>query len=273
MSMPANNQQGLNTIISKAHAKDKVMDIRDGLWLPKNYGEVTDGGIPIYICDFTKGTGDRSTTVKANLEPFRFKILKEIVAKNTGILTTPVNGVFGEAIMSIYKLYYLVGGLISQTKRLIEEMGSGKTVLAEPKDKLRAIFKILRDAQQMSEAAQFTNPIQFIRSYDYSYKQERVNPHKEKDGGFCPVSVVQINRNGFYKGEPSNYPWYIKVTNFDARKRTTRERSAMILPPRQTSVKPSSTSLMTICSDFAMIVSRSWIFGPVQTQCSSFAMQ
>ena len=249
MSQTATQQQPQN-IISTAHGKDKVIDIRDGLWLPKNYAEVTDGGIPLFLCDYSKGTGDKSVTVKAQLDPFRFKLMKEIVVKNLGTVTFPMEGAVSNVYGNILKI---LAGQTQLVNSLMKTMASQvKGEFASEKDKLCSIGKALKDTRDTVEATMQTDPLTQKVSYDYSYSQERVNPYKEHDG-ICPVSSLQINRNGLRNGELSRYPWYIKITNFDAKK-NSRDGKISYDPKTRTNIREafiniSDDDMYRLCDD------------------------
>ena len=256
MSTNTNQPQQPVNIISTAHGKDKVIDIRDGLWLPKNYGEITDGGIPLFLCDYSKGTGDKSVTVKATLEPFRFKIMKEIVVKNLGTLVIPAggNGIPEQIVLPVTAMFMVMDTFVKDVTKTIAGVVKGE--LKDRNQILCSVGKAFKDSKAFFKGTSALDIRQTL-CYDYSYNQERVNPHKEHDG-ICPVSSLIINRNGMRNGEPSRYPWFIKITNFDAKKR--QDNGKISYDPktrtniREAFINVSDDDMYRICDDAEQFV-------------------
>lgn len=85
----------ISTIIAKANARSKVIDFRDGLVpaLMEDYAMIHGTGgkdhapasvIKVTVCDYTAGTGDKSTTVTANISPDLCERLFEVCRQNVG---------------------------------------------------------------------------------------------------------------------------------------------------------------------------------------------
>lgn len=85
----------ISTIIAKANARSKVVDFRDSLVpaLVEDYAMMHGAGgkdhapasvIKVTVCDYTAGTGDKSTTVTANISPDLCEQLFEVCRQNVG---------------------------------------------------------------------------------------------------------------------------------------------------------------------------------------------
>lgn len=82
-------------IIAKTNGRNKVLDFRDGLVLayPDDYAMIHGKGgknhaptsvIKIAICDYSSGTGDKSTTLFANITPDVCEQIFEVCKRNVG---------------------------------------------------------------------------------------------------------------------------------------------------------------------------------------------
>ena len=96
----------VTNVITKCNGKDKVVDFRDKLSrsLPDEYammhqsGGKKNGGktfpsvIEMVICDFTKGTGDKSVTCSVNIDPTMFDEWLTVCRCNVGTMAVPLIG-------------------------------------------------------------------------------------------------------------------------------------------------------------------------------------
>lgn len=91
-----------NRVITRAHGKDRVIDFRDSLVaaMPDDYatmhqtgGRKKEGTFPsviqMVLCDFSKGTGDKSVTVQVNLEPTLCYEWLEVCKQSLGQVAIP----------------------------------------------------------------------------------------------------------------------------------------------------------------------------------------
>ena len=85
-------------IIAKTNGRNKVLDFRDGLVLayPDDYAMIHGKGgknhastsvIKIAICDYSSGTGDKSTTLFANITP---DVCEQISRSASGMWVPPL---------------------------------------------------------------------------------------------------------------------------------------------------------------------------------------
>ena len=204
----------VSNIITSVHGKDKVLDVRDNIRPGANYTDLFTGGIPVYLCDYSRGKGQNSVTVHAQLDSSMFDIFMNIANKNmvieyeedgtSAILLQAINAIrlgliaFSKAYLQIYA--DRIKGTLSDPVEIMKRKGSA--------------WVSLRDRVKENPAA--VELPKGKKTYNYSYQQDRVNTYKVLDGGYHPVSSLQINRNGYYKGAVSKYPWYVKIVNFEA---------------------------------------------------------
>ena len=215
------DQQYINAIIAKANGKDKVIDFRDGL-VPANtndYAMIHGAGgakhapnsvVKVTVCDFSKGKGDKSVTVSANISTETVAMLHAAAQKflinppSTQQTTTPSGLVISQADAN--KISESLQMLVNASKaRKIE--GDDFVALGT---NIRAVYNSLKNApapQQKKSGGK-----------DFEYSQERVNAYRQgKDGlaaDFAPVNKLSITHQSVRDdGAVSRYPWVVKITN------------------------------------------------------------
>lgn len=231
---PEQNPPSLNNAIAKVHGKDKVLSFHDALIpaLPQDYAHIHGyggkkhapvSGIKLQLCDYTNGTGEKSVTAAVNLEPTMFARMAHIAESNMGEYMAPMEGIWDTAVKA-EQLQRSVLGTISAIIR-----GSVKVIAAAVKKETAldaGLGRLLADSKEglkapgpkTDENGNVLPPemLQIPLTRDYLYTQTRVNSYKVDQQGFCPVSVLSIQRQGWYKGQARKNPWTIKVSNFEA---------------------------------------------------------
>lgn len=239
-------------IIAKVNGKDKVIDFRDRLnpATPNNYSNIHNPGgggvdgypslIKVVLCDFSQGTGANSTTVEVNIDPATALLLHEVAGRCLGGITLPPQHAFSIAAANTTATATLLSGLSNGVGQAIsgvvdylndKNAGALATKLAASMDTLRKAITKKKEVMPQS----VTIPC----GLSYTYSQDKVNVHRKDADGYSPVSRLVIthapfrtkreNRNGTWvqveTGEVSTYPWYIKITNGEA-KTTTDSKGA-----------------------------------------------
>lgn len=207
----------VSRIIDSCHGRDKVIDFRDQLFKAKdeNYASLYEGGIGVYLCDYTKGTGERSTSVHAQIDPVKFEEFKVIAEKNLGTISLPFSiapsgektGLFGDLSFYIFSLKRIV---LSMKGFMEELVNAGLTK--------EGVYKALVRSHKELSSEVISSPLSQSYSFDYGYKQERVNSYKDLGDGFYPVSSLEVYRHGYRDGKRTLYPWFIRITTFEAKK-------------------------------------------------------
>lgn len=196
---PAPNADFINSKIAVMDGKDKKLDFSDSLIManPEDYanvhgiggkGHAPNSAIALTLCDYSKGTGDKSVNVKVNLDVRYIDYLLCVVSG-------AVNGTLGLAsqLRSVKDFAttngILIGWLQSNHQPTMQELaGLQQTmcnglVAQDPEGKQPC----------WSDSFQKNNP----------YKTENRNSKE-----FAPVSIFSIAYD-----PTRNYPWTIKVTN------------------------------------------------------------
>lgn len=237
-----------NRVIARTHGKDRVIDFRDSLVAatPSDYatmhqvgGRKNEGSFPSVIqmclCDFSRGTGDKSITVQVNLEPTLCYEWLEICKANLGQMVIPYydkvpqqNGrpilaknaisdlmdSLSSAGRAAKAFEVLTRGVMSATANIVR----GKVAVGST-EAHTAYGAAMKNA--MAEFAPEQNQPPYLkvaRGVDYSYVQDKVNVYKKRSDGFAPVSRVSVTRQSFRKdGDAATYPWTFKITNGVAR--------------------------------------------------------
>lgn len=223
---PEKNKSSLDNLIANIYGRNKVISFHDALVpaFPEHYAQIHGlggkahavvSGIKLVICDYSSGTGNKSTTVSANVEPTMFLRLAHVAESNMGEYLAPVDGIWNTAVQA-ERLQRSVLGTLG---RLIQ---GGVAVLAAAvkgeKNAQAGFGRLLVDNQQYLKVPNDQEAmlkIPFTR--DYLHTQTRVNSYRAEVGDFCPVSILSIQRQGWYNGQVRKLPWTIKIQNFEAR--------------------------------------------------------
>lgn len=209
-SQPGQIEEYISQKICKIHAKNKVIDFNSKL--KKAYlndfanvhgcggsGHAGNSTIGLTICDSTKGTGTNSVTVKYSVDVEIMAILYEAAqAARLGKLQPDISA----QMQWLLKLEHLVNAWAQ-----IPPTPNGDRLI--PRQSLNDVYGILQDAKNAFSATVGT-PV-------FTYSKEKNNPYKIDGDGFSPCSKVTISYSPFRRdGQPSSYPWYVGIENFDA---------------------------------------------------------
>ena len=230
----------VNAIITKTNGKDKVIDFRDFLTVAKteDYAQIhVSGGkdhapiscIKATICDFSKGTGDKSVTVSANLTVPTVLALYERARACVEKNPSPINNASSVPDPSPHVSKGFVTTLSDVFTLFVNTSKKGGKTLSEEDfvtvgQKLRALCVEVKEAadtaKKLPPAA--TN----LGTPDYTLKQDRVNIYKKGKDGLsadrAPVNRLLITHQTYRQnGELSRYPWTFKITNGNAVSRTS----------------------------------------------------
>lgn len=219
----------INDVITKTNGKDKVIDFRNNLVcaLPEDYAQIQGVGgkdkapnstIKVVICDFTKGTGDKSVTVNANVAPEIIQQIHEVCVARTTMgasvsdsSSINVCTISDDGVESINKS---IEKLLQLTKAVSDDED------IDVKNAIIDVGKTLREASKeiKTETISTGAPSAAPGACDYLHSQERVYAQKKDNKGFAPVTKFSIGRVGIRKnGEVSKYPWTVKITSGYAR--------------------------------------------------------
>ena len=204
----------VSTNITKTNGKTKVIDFCDNL-IPANIEDYANlhgsgGGhhapkstILCHICDYSKGTGDKSVTVKANLSVDTIYRLYK-VAKQTIFKSEPAKSgyVLSERVVK------MLNGTYKNLQNLYKAATSEKGVTADNILQVGQEYKQVFQEIVNSKASEAGKP-------DFTHTQDRVNVYQiNKTMGTAPVTKLSITHTPIRSdGQVSNYPWYIKITN------------------------------------------------------------
>ena len=208
-----------NRVIARAHGKDRVIDFRDSLVAaaPEDYATMHQVGgrkngnsypsvIQMVLCDFSKGTGDKSVTVQVNLDPTLCYEWLEVCKQSLGQVADSLDAA-GKAARAFEAL---VRGAMSVTANIVRGKAN-----AGSKEAYAGYGTAMKNAAASFAPAQNQTPyLKVARGIDYTYTQDKVNVYKKGSDGFAPVSRLSITRQSFRKdGDAATYPWTFKVTN------------------------------------------------------------
>lgn len=224
---PEQSVQSLSNLITKVHGRDKVVSLHDALIpaLPKDYANIHGvggkdhapvSGIKLILCDYSKGTGEASVTVSVNLDPTLFPRMAHIAESNIGEYLAPIDGVWSKTVAT----HNMQRSMLNTMLNLIQ--GSVAVLAAAVKGEKTALAgfgRLLADNKQSlkEERGGQEEMLRIPFTRDFQHTQTRVNSYKVGQDGFCPVSVLTIQRQGWYNGQARKLPWTIKASNFEAR--------------------------------------------------------
>lgn len=230
----------ISNIIARSSTSKKVIDFRDGLVLanPEDYAMIfgVGGGkhaavsvVKVTICDFSEGTGDKSTTANANLELETISLLRAVAEQKLlnpvkspalaqtqpSVQTKAESGILlDDAAWASFMAGFKQVGDAAKARR-----GLSYDELLQLGSNLRAV----RDAGKKPKETTVANqPAVSPGIADFTHSQVRINIYKKGSGGlpadFAPVSRLTITHTPLDKnGRVNNYPWVVKITNGSAR--------------------------------------------------------
>ena len=193
--------------ITKTNGKDKVIDFRDNLVVAntQDYANIHGVGgkahapnstIRCTICDFTKGKGENSVTVSAN-------IAVDVINRLYCVAEKQITNSEQENVLQITQ------ESLNNFKQVYSALESAYKNGTEINVKL-----LSKLGQRMINGLK---GISMTASGDFSYKQEKVDVYR-KANGKAPVNKLIITRQRLRKdGQISNYPWDINIINGMAR--------------------------------------------------------
>lgn len=207
-----NDNQFVSTKIWKVHGKDKVIDFSSKLTkaLPEDFANIHGIGgsdhapnstICATICDSTKGTGDKSVTVKYCIDVEDIPMLyNAAMAARLGQLTAsqPAN------TATLQSACETVRNQLRNWLKIAPYPDNSRPI---PQEEITLAGKTLSDALSALESNTATSTV-------FSYTRQKNNPYatvKMNGASYAPVSQIAISC------DPSRrYPWTIQISNFDA---------------------------------------------------------
>ena len=207
---PRNDGNFISSQIWKVNGKDKVIDFTSNLICANlnDYANVHGRGgkghapnstISVNLCDYTKGTGNASVSVRYNVDVEDMPILYQAaMSARMGTMPTPVP-------------LDALNTLCCQLSALSQCPQAENNCRIVDVNLLRAIFST---SQQIYKGAVQPGAALF------SFAREKNNPYAtvKRDGQtFAPVSRIDIRYIPLRQdGKVSNYPWYVGIENYDA---------------------------------------------------------
>lgn len=240
----------VSDVITRTHGKDRVIDFRDGLVpsTPEEYASMHQAGgrknantypsvIKMFLCDFSRGTGDKSVTVSVNLDPTLCYEWLDICKKSLGSVVLPyyekaasTGGQAGNSSLAPNALFRiredlaaagsLHRGFIALLKNLMVYMSAvvrGQIVHGSA-ETFTSVGGAIKNAKQTAMPQQIQEKTLLVPcGTDYSYQQDKVNVYRRGQDGYAPVSRLQVTRQSFRPdGDAASYPWTFKITNGEA---------------------------------------------------------
>lgn len=198
-------------IIARVDVKGKLLDIRDKLSLAsfENYAAILGQGggkgsyvacFGLYLCDYSKGTGNSSVTVSCNISPDLAEILCA-TAKNCIVNPMPSAGTLMEIGAAQAKANELLGSARSLLKK--GTLSEDKKQITVPYDNLVALGK---EISAYCDALTKTSGNAGSDDATHQWTQDKLDIYKE-DNGYAPVTRLTIKRQ---KGR--DLAWYIAIT-------------------------------------------------------------
>lgn len=283
----AENERYISKKIYKINGKDKVIDFTSKLSVAKvdDFANVHGCGgknhspnstVALTLCDYTRGTGDKSVTVGFNLDVEFMEVLHEaamaarlgsLQAKSTvsqtasavlndltrweaAIKLNPIVGVPADDMTTVgTALATAVTG-----NNPAELSNTGNMVLNELRRWTANQKRTLLCGIPVTEIAAAKNALgAALNSWGtplFEYSAEKNNPHVRNSQGYVPVSKVYISYTPTRKdGSVSRYPWFVQIENFDA-PLNTKQNGATAHNAAQ-AVNKRSASINLSADDFA----------------------
>lgn len=200
--------------ISKVNGRDKILEFCTNLSAATvadfamvhgcgGKGHAYNSTICVRICDYSKGTGDKSVTLKYGIDVDDMETLYQAAMKaRLGSFFPPSAGLSPKIQAALAYAESLTKSPLTQDGRLViapEQMGG----------LMERLKTALNDCPQIAGVPLF------------SYEREKVDPYKKDDNGMAPVSKLAITYTPVrldksQHPERSRYPWFISITNFMA---------------------------------------------------------
>lgn len=201
--------------IAKVNGRDKILEFCTNLSAATvadfamvhgcgGKGHAYNSTICVRICDYSKGTGDKSVTLKYGIDVDDMEMLYQAAMKSRlGSFFPPASGLSSKIQAALAYAESLTKGPVTQDGRLVvapEQVGG----------LMERLQTLLNDCPQIAGVPLF------------SYEREKVDPYKKDGNGMAPVSKLAITYtpvrldNKTQHAERSRYPWFISITNFMA---------------------------------------------------------
>ena len=212
----------IQRVIARGSSRNQIIDFSDNLVAAneEQYAMIHGAGgakfapkstIRCTICDFSKGKGDLSVTVAANLSPETIEALYEASKRDYSVPSAvPVNTSHSLTTAGVQSLNASMDAIQTLWKLLKNEKTTRKE-LAETVQKagnnLSAAVKTLQTAK--SGESTETQP------YVYKYAQDRVNVYAKDSANRSPMSRLLITRKASKdkSGKDVLYPWTFSIVS------------------------------------------------------------
>lgn len=199
---PANDY--IDSKITKVNAKNKAMDFSDALVkaYPKDYanvhgcggkGHAPNSGICLSLCDYSKGTGENSVSVRVNIDVRQIDRLfsaVEAASNHTLGLREQMRGAVEFATAN----GMTIGWLQSNHQPTLQEVAGLQQILCKG--------LMAQDPENLSDKVLWSWDMQ--KNNPYSSACRNINGKE-----FTPVSTISISYN-----PARNYAWTIKAANY-----------------------------------------------------------
>jgi hypothetical protein len=215
------SEEFLSTVIARADAKEKILDLRDNLVLanPVHYammhgvggkGFAANSTIKLFITDYSKGTGEgKSVSADYNIEPFIIDQILDVCKAVQGAHHIPMPVSTNE-----------ISGALNSARKILQSGtkvdGQDDKITISQSDLVslgKSIAALLDETNAFNEKVmRLTKP-----NVDYTRNQVKVNSYAVDSNGFAPCSSLYIARKGVRTdGQVSILPWTVKISNFRA---------------------------------------------------------
>jgi hypothetical protein len=205
-------QEFISTKIWKINGKDKVVDFQSRLIkaYDQDFANIHGIGgsnhapnstISVNLCDFTKGKGQNSVTVKYGIDVEDMSLLYHAaMAARLGQLGAGTVTNSDALVQACQESLNRLRGWLS-----LPPLQDNSRVISY--DEITAVGKSLSDSlNAMQQAAQNTAPFTYVRQKNNPYSTKTVN-----GVSYAPVSQINLTF------DPSRrYPWTIHISNYDA---------------------------------------------------------
>ena len=206
----------ISTKICKINARDKVVDFRSRL-IPAKVEDFANihgcGGkdhaanstIECVICDFTRGTGERSVTVSYRIEAEDIQTLYQAgLSARLGTLSLPTAEANSQAVLE------RCNAALNQMRSWYKSLPFPDGSLAVPMNGISQVGKLISEIPGLLNTQRPNVPL-------FTYGKEKNNPYVKDERGYVPVSKISVSYSPYRSnGELSNFPWLLQIENFRA---------------------------------------------------------
>lgn len=212
----------IDRVIAKTNGNMKVVDFRDNL-VPGGENayamlhgiggakHATKSTIKVTICDYSRGKGDNSVTVSANLTPEAINYLYEVSKQAMMPSADCVGSTIGtESVATLQNAKARLADVycLAASSKQNNAAFDVDSLLSQLETIGKGLASVIADAKTENVSA----------GPKLTYPQDRVNPYSVDANGIAPVTRMLITRNGVRQdGSISRYPWMIRITNGNAR--------------------------------------------------------